>query len=81
MEEVRYKAEMIFKREIEPLIADKDPQWFVAIDADSGDFEVHANELEAMDRLRARNPFAKVWLRRVGSQVAHRFLSSRVIRT
>lgn len=81
IEEIRRKAETIFKREIEPLISEEDPQWFVAIDVDSGDYEINASDLVATDRLRARNPDANVWLRRVGSPVAHRFLTSRAIRT
>ncbi len=76
IEEIRRKAETMFKREIEPLISKEDPRKFLAIDVESGDFEVSASELDATDRVRARNPAATIWLRRVGSPVAHRLLRS-----
>lgn len=46
---------------------------FVAIDIESGDFEVDPDELAAADRLRARHPEAQVWLRKVGSRYLRHF--------
>lgn len=46
---------------------------FVAIDIESGNFEVDADEMTASDRLSARVPDAQIWLRRVGFRHARRF--------
>jgi len=46
---------------------------FVAIDIETGAYEVDADELAASDRLLARLPEAQVWVRRVGSRYARRF--------
>ena len=45
----------------------------VAIDIESGAYEVDEDELTAFDRLRARVPQAQIWLVRVGSRYVHRF--------
>lgn len=46
---------------------------FVAIDIDSGEFEIDRSELAALDRLRARRPQAQPWLRKIGFRFAHKF--------
>lgn len=43
---------------------------FVVIDVENGDYEVAPDKLEALDRLRARNPAAQTFVLRVGSPTA-----------
>lgn len=45
----------------------------VAIDIETGDFEIAPRTLEAAHRLRARNPDAQIWVVRVGHRAVHRF--------
>jgi hypothetical protein len=45
----------------------------VAIDIETGAFEVDASEIEACDRLEARCPDAQIWIVRVGSCHVRRF--------
>jgi hypothetical protein len=45
----------------------------VAIDLETGDFEVNASEIAACDRLEARHPDAQIWIVRVGSRYVRRF--------
>ena len=52
-----------------PEVVDK----FIAIDIETGDFEVHANEMTAAARLRKRVPDAQIWLVNVGSGFLDRF--------
>ena len=47
--------------------------WFVAIDIETGAYEIDANEIVASDRLRLRHPEALIWLRQIGSRYARRF--------
>ncbi len=45
----------------------------VAIDLETGDFEVDASEIAACDRLEARHPAAQIWMDRSGSRHVRRF--------
>jgi hypothetical protein len=42
----------------------------VAIDVDTGDYEIDADEMAAEDRLLARKPKAALWLTQVGRPYA-----------
>ena len=72
-EEFARRGEEIYQREIQPRIQTGNKGRFVAIDIESGAFEVDADELKASDRLLARVPQAQIWLRRVDSRYARRF--------
>jgi hypothetical protein len=45
----------------------------VAIDIETGDFEVDQSEIVACDRLEARHPNAQIWIVRIGSRHVRRF--------
>jgi hypothetical protein len=45
----------------------------VAIDIETGDFEVDKSEIVACDRLEARHPDAQIWIVRIGSRHVRRF--------
>jgi hypothetical protein len=72
-EEFARRGEEIYQQEIQPRIQTGNKGRFVAIDIESGAFEVDADELKASDRLLARVPQAQIWLRRVDSRYARRF--------
>ena len=78
-EEFSRRGEAIFQRDIRPVVEKMDPRDFVAIDIETGAFEVDKDELAAMDRIHKRVPDAQVWLRRVGSRFAHRIGGGRRI--
>ncbi len=63
----------IFEREVAARVADEDPRHFVAIDVETGAYEVDRDESSTIERLLERRPGAQLWLRRVGSRHAHRF--------
>jgi len=71
-EEIARRADEIYEREIAPKVVGESPTSFVAIDAETGAYEVDRNDLAATNRLLARAPEAQVWLRRVGSRSAYR---------
>ena len=68
------RADEIFEERVRPSLRAGTPlRAYVAIDTDSGDFEIENCDLPgAINRLRERRPEASVWVRRVGSPVAHR---------
>ena len=45
----------------------------LALDVDSGEFEIAADTLTAADRLLARRPDAQIWFTRIGHPGVHRF--------
>src|SRR5688500_6674255 len=67
------RGEAIFEKDIRPHLKDEDDDDFVAIDIETGAYEIDASEMAASHRLRARVPKAQTWLRRVGSRFAHSF--------
>ena len=72
-EEFAQRGEAIYKRDIEPLVGDGEQGGFVAIDIETGQYEIDAEETAASDRLLARLPNAQTWLRRIGSPYIRRF--------
>jgi hypothetical protein len=72
-EEFARRGDEIFDRDIQPRLDPDNEGQFVAIDIESGAFEIDADELVASDRLRARVPKAQIWLTRAGSRYARRF--------
>lgn len=73
--ELAERGEEIFERVVKPQVEDEDDRKYVAIDVESGDFEVDANQSAAAKRLLERYPDAEgqIWFRRVGSHITHHF--------
>jgi hypothetical protein len=73
LEEFARRGPDIFEREVEPRLEMTDDGKYVAIDIETGAWEMDPDELTAGDRLQARVPDAQMWLERVGYGYAHRF--------
>jgi hypothetical protein len=58
---------------IRSLVEERNEGKFVAIDIETGAYELDTDELAASDRLVARVPDAQVWLKRIGSRYVRRF--------
>ena len=72
-EETARRGDDIYEREIRPRLSPEDEGKFVLIDVESGEYEMDRDEVAASDRLLARRPNARVWMRQVGSRYARRF--------
>jgi hypothetical protein len=72
-EELARLGDALFEREVAPYISTEDAGCFVAIDVESGAYEIDHHELTAIHRLFARKPDAQIWLRRVDKLYTHRF--------
>jgi hypothetical protein len=72
-EEFAQRGDGWYRQKITPEIETLHSDEFVAIDIESGEFEIDAVELQAVRRLRQRLPAAQPWMRRVGSNYLHRF--------
>jgi hypothetical protein len=72
-EEFARRGDDVYRRTVEPKLKARDKGKFVAVDIETGEYELDADELAACDRLRARIPKAQTWLVRVGSSYVHRY--------
>jgi hypothetical protein len=72
-EEFARRGDEIYARHIRATLPTDAKGKFVAIDIESGAFEIDLDEQQASDRLAARVPGAQIWLRRVDSPYARRF--------
>ena len=64
-------------RYVEPVRRPEDEDKFVAIDIDTGDYELDEDDYTAVMRLRGRRPSAEIWLGRIGQPEAYRMRQSR----
>jgi hypothetical protein len=71
-EEFARRGDAIYEREVRPQLKARDDGKFAAIDIESGEFAVDADELKACRKLRKRVPEAQIWMVRVGSPYVHR---------
>jgi hypothetical protein len=78
-EEFARRGEAIFEQKIRAQLKGENPRDFLAIDIETGDYEIDKSEIVACDRLRERVPDAQIWLRKVGSRSARRFGGRREI--
>ena len=72
-EEFAQRGDAIYENDVCPQLITEDEGKFVAIDIESGTYEIDSDELEVCDKLSARIPDAQIWLVRVGSRYLHRF--------
>ena len=71
-EEFARRGDAIYEKAVRPQLKASDQGKFAAIDIDSGEFAISADELKACHKLRKRIPDAQIWMVRVGSPYVHR---------
>jgi hypothetical protein len=72
-EEFAQRGDRWYETEIRQKVEAGNHGKIVAIDLETGDFEVDAREIAACSRLEARHPDAQIWIVRVGSRHVRRF--------
>ena len=72
-EDISQRGDAIYESDIRPSLKPEDDGKFVAVDADSGSYEIDEAELTASDRLLARIPNGQIWLVRIGSRCVRRY--------
>ena len=80
-EETARLGKEIYERDIRHLLEADHQGKVVAIDVESGSYELGENAIVASERLRGRYPDAQVWLMRVGHTALYRFGGSSLRRT
>ncbi len=72
-EEFAQRGDEIYETQVRPQVEAGNHGKIVAIDLETGDFEVDSSEIAACDRLEARHPNAQIWIVRIGSRYVRRF--------
>lgn len=73
MDEFEQRGDAIYEADVLPHLKPEDQGKAVAIDIETGAYEIDADEIAAVDRLYARLPDAQPWMRRVGSSSFRHF--------
>ena len=76
-EEVVRLGQELYEREVKPLIPEGNEERVVAVDINTGEFELADDALTSAERLHARVPGAVVYVVRVGYSWLHRVRSGR----
>ena len=76
-EELGRLGVIAFERHVRPALRPGDDGKFVAVDVQSGDYELDEDDFAAVARLRARRPASEVWLGQVGQPAAYRMRQGR----
>lgn len=80
-EEFARRGDEIYDAQIRSIVEEKYQGKIVAIDIETGAFEVADEILTATDRLFERSPDAQPWIVRIGHRAVHRFGSRSLKKT
>jgi hypothetical protein len=72
-EEFARRGDAIYEQDILPKLSAKHVGKFLAIDIETGEYEIAADEMKAGNKLRARIPGAQIWMVRIGYASTHSF--------
>ena len=72
-EEFARRGDALYEKDVLPKLAAKDIGKFLAIDIETGEYEIAADEMKAGDKLLARLPEAQIWMVRIGYASTHSF--------
>lgn len=71
-EEFARRGQEIYDRVVRAALQPEDEDKFVALDIESGSYEMDRDDYTAVDRLLKRLPDAQIWLMRVGQKTPYR---------
>ncbi|HKB37967.1 MAG TPA: hypothetical protein VKD72_16085 [Gemmataceae bacterium] len=72
-EEFARRGDALLESKVRPNLTAADADKFVAIDIETGEYELDSNEMRAADRLRQRLADPQIWLVHVTRGYLHRF--------
>ena len=72
-EEFASRGDALVERKVRPNLTAADEDKFVAIDIETGEYELDKDEMKAATRLRKRIPDAQIWSVHVTLGYLHRF--------
>ncbi len=78
-EEFARRGNEIYESQVRPQVEEGNQGQIVAIDIETGAFELAKDTITASDRLLERYPDAQIWCVRIGHKGVHRFGVSRLL--
>lgn len=66
------RGQTFYDQKVHPHVTEADEGKFVAIDIETGIYEIDSDDYTATERLLRRQPTAQIWLVRVGQRTAYR---------
>ena len=72
-EEFAQRGDALYESEVRAYFVEDNYGITVAIDIETGAFEVDQSKIAACDRLEANHPEAQIWIMRIGSRHVRRF--------
>ena len=72
-EEFAHRDDALYESEVRAQVEEGNHGKIVAIDIETGAFEIDSSEITACDRLEALHPDAQIWMVRIGSRHVCRF--------
>jgi len=72
-EEFARRGDTLYEKDILPKLTAKDVGKFLAIDIETGAYEMATAEMKTGNMLRARLPEGQIWMVRIGYRSVHRF--------
>jgi hypothetical protein len=72
-DEFARRGDALYEKDILPKLKAKDVGKFLAIDIETGAYEMAADEMKAGDKMLARIPDAQIWMVRIGYASTHSF--------
>jgi hypothetical protein len=66
LDELSRLGDVVFQRTVKSKLRPEDDGKFVAVDVESGEYEIDEDDYTAVMRLRLRKPSADIWLIRAG---------------
>jgi hypothetical protein len=77
LDEVTRLGNAMYRKHVQPLLSASDDGKFVAVDIDTGEFEIDSDDYTAVTRLKSRIPTAQIWLERAGEPAAYKMRRTR----
>ena len=71
-DEFARRGEALYQNDIRPRVEAGNKGMIVAIDIETGQYEMASDTMTAADRLLARRPDAQIWFVRIGHPALHR---------
>jgi hypothetical protein len=72
-EEFAQRGDALYETVVRAQVEEGDHGKIVAIDLETGAFEIDSSEIAACDRLETSHPDAQIWMVRIGSRHVRRF--------
>jgi hypothetical protein len=73
------RGQEIYEKDIRPKVESQHYGKFLAVETDSGEYEIDEQEINAIQRARARNPGGQLYLIRIGHSSAYNLGSGSLV--